>query len=520
MADKVTDYREATPPSRNLRCRHSSASGIFLLFLIFLPLRAAITVDTIGSTGVDNQTYGPIWSRLVHLPGTGVYAVWVKTGMFANFYSFASNSWQGEVEVFGSQRNALGALAVPLNPALPYYRSTFVSSFINRTPRWPIIARESIPGSGVFTILPLDSALIGCQRAPIAFTNNGWLHLICTDSATQDTILYSRSTSYGVNWSSPIALSGNFPPQTPSYNIAGSPHSRRLAVVWSHPESTALWINISNDGGDSWSGPQNIFPLPSSITGARPGKFGACAIFDRNDRLNIITQVWNGTSQHPAEIWHWQENRNPGWTLVYRFAPGSALAPAEPGEPFLLRPTIGENPATGELFAVWLNYDSLNYEPQTQIARADVFIARSLDNGSNWSRPFRLTGPDSYSRLAPALAPTVTDTLYIITVVDQIAGIYEQGHGPQTVNPVVVLTVPVADLPGVTEEKGTRTILPPAATIYANHLPGTENNVRSPSPATLYSVTGEPVRTRTPSAGVYFLVSGTQRLTRKVILLR
>lgn len=483
---------------------------------------AVTKIDTIGNTGVDAQNYGPIWQRIVHLPGTGIYTAWIKTGMFANFFSFTTHTWSGEVEVFPAQRNASGSLAVLENPASPYYRSTFVSSFINRNPKWPILAVESLPGSGTFVMRPPDSSLLGCTRPPIAFTGNSGLHLLCADSATQDTLLYSRSTDFGITWSRPIALCGDRVPAGPTYNLAGSNNSLRIAAVWSHPDSGALWLNISDDGGTTWSGVQNIFPPPTSISSPKPGKFGAYCIFDHADRLNIVTQVWNGTEPYPAEIWHWQEGRTPEWTLIFRFAPHAVLAPPEPGEPCALRPTLATRVEDGRLFVLWQNYDSLNYETSTQIARADLFVAQSENNGINWSRPLRLTGPDNYSRLSPCLAARATDSLYIITVVDQVAGVYETGHGPQTLNPVCVLRVPVSDLPGIAENRGGTSPSPACPTIQRQCgftlKPGT----------TLYSVLGQPVHSAarqmgsrhiTPGAGIYFLLSpeGTRV---KILLLR
>ncbi|MGQ9677678.1 MAG: sialidase family protein [bacterium] len=484
---------------------------LILFFIAINPGQATIKIDTIGTTGVDAQNYGPIWQRIVYLPSTGIYTAWIKTGMFASFYSFATQTWSGEVEVFGPQRNASGNLDVPKNPASPYYRSTFISSFINRTPRWPIFAVESIPGSTSFVMRPPDSSLMGCARAPIAFTSNNWLHLLCVDSTTQDTLLYSRSTNYGITWTRPVAICNGFLPANPTYNIAASGNSLRIVGVWTNEDSSRLWLNISEDGGTTWSGVQNIFPPPTTIGNPRPGKFGAHLLFDSADRINIVTQVWNGINQTPAEIWHWQENRNPAWTLVYRFAPSSVRAPAEPGEPFVVRPTLGTRATDGSLFVLWLNYDSLNYESSTQLARADLFVAQSQNNGITWSTPLRLTGPDNCSRLSPGIASTVEDTLYIITIVDQIAGVYEQGHGPQTTNPVCVLRVPVSDLPGVTEGNfshpghySTITICP----LSRRHLlPETE----------FYSPLGQPTKIPTV-VGIYF-VRDKNRNVRKVVLI-
>ncbi|MEO0073841.1 MAG: sialidase family protein [candidate division WOR-3 bacterium] len=411
---------------------------------------SATRTDTVGFTSVDHQNYGPIWQRIFHLIHTGIHVSWVKTGMAANHYDFATGSWHGETNVFGSLRNASGNLAVPLNPS-PYYGSTFICSWLTRQPRSPVVAVESIAGSGNFTVRAQDSSLLGCQRAVIAFTNEGTLHMLCSDSATGDTLLYSRSTDYGISWSAPLVLSGTNPPVDPSYNIAASDSSARLAAVWSIASTNRLYVNISDDAGITWSGVQALAPVPTSIPQATSGRFGAYALFDALGRLNLITQVWNGTSPEPAEIWHWQEGRNPEWTLVFRYDPAQPLAQPEPGEPFLIRPSLAVSAIDGRLIAGWMNYDSLNYEPRTQISRADIFVSQSFDHGISWSPPLRLTGPDAGSRISPCLAADLRDTLILVCITDQIAGVFENGHGTQTVNSVNVLFVPLADLPAVTE---------------------------------------------------------------------
>ncbi|MBM3315940.1 hypothetical protein FJY71_08940, partial [candidate division WOR-3 bacterium] len=80
----------------------------------WLTATAAVHVDTVGITGVDYQNYGPAWQRVFNLPGSGVYVAWLKTGMAANYYDCATRAWRGEVDVFGSLRNAAGNLDVSL----------------------------------------------------------------------------------------------------------------------------------------------------------------------------------------------------------------------------------------------------------------------------------------------------------------------------------------------------------------------------------------------------------------------
>lgn len=489
---------------------------VVTILIVRLNATAGVHTDTIGTTSIDYQNYGPVWQRVFNLPTSGVYAAWVKTGMASNYYDYTHRRWQGETDVFGSLRNAAGNLDVPLNPG-PYYRSTFISSWLTRQPRSPVVAVESLPGSGLFSIRTPDSSLAGCQRAPLSFTTEGWLHMLFVDSATGDTLLYSRSTDYGTTWSSPLVISGSHPPCEPTYNIAGSDSSSRIAAVWSVPQNDALYMNMSDDGGTSWSGTRMLPAVPSPIPGARSGRFGAYAIFDTRDRLNLVTQVWNDSNPCPAEIWHWQEGRVPEWSLVHRYAPSSTLAPPEPGEPFAVRPSLALRPLDDRLFAAWMNYDSANYEVQTQLARADIFVSQSLDNGLSWSPPLRITGPDNGSRISPCLASFALDTLVLICVNDQIAGIFENGHGGQTVNTVNVIFVPVADIPAITETDRF-TVAGHARSVISRGTAGLRRGRQSRT--TVLDVTGQVVPTLGPEssaaarlpAGIYFAVSGNERL--------
>ncbi|UCG41816.1 MAG: T9SS type A sorting domain-containing protein [candidate division WOR-3 bacterium] len=456
----------------------------------------AVKVDTVGTTSLDLQSYGPVWQRVFNLPGAGIYVTWVKSGMFFNYLDYSTGRWLGETEVF-ADANVSGNLDVCTAHGSRFHRSAFISSRTRR-PAMPVVGIESVPGSGSFHSRPGGTALLERVQPAIALSANGWIHMLCADGNHGDTALYSRSTDDGLTWAVPVSVCGGSLPQDPTFNLTASKSSDKVAVLWSREGAASLWYNLSTDGGSTWSGPQDLFPLPSSIEGAQPGKLGGYCIFDSQDRLNVVTQVWDGIEQYPAEIWHYQDGRDESWARVHRYDPDRVLAPAEEDDAFVCRPSVAEN-ADGDLFVAWMNYDSVNVEHSTQIARADVMIAHSEDDGVSWSRAFRATGPDSTSRISPCLAPIAGDSLVIVCVEDQTAGLHEKGHGPQTTNSVTVLRVPTADLPAIEERTSPMARHRPGLSLVPN--PAKDRffvaapSVNTPATLTLWDTQGRRVQT-------------------------
>lgn len=474
--------------------QHLAVLGI--LALLPAVAQAAVRVDTVGTTTLDVQSYGPVWQRVYSLPGTGIYVTWVKFGMFYNYLDYSTGRWLGETQVF-ADTNVSGNLDVSMTQGSPFRHSAFISSRTRR-PVMPLVGIESIPGSGGFLSRPGGSIMEEYEQPAIALSASGYIHMACADGNRGDTVLYSRSTDNGLTWTAPASVCGSNLPLDPTFNIAASKSSDKVAALWSRNGTTSLWYNLSTDGGSTWSGPKDLFPLPSSISGAGPGKLGGYCMFDNQDRLNVVTQAWNGTDQHPAEIWHYQEGRSEAWSNVHRYAPDRVLAPAEVDDAFVCRPSIAEN-ADGDLFVAWMSYDSVNYEPATQIARADVMVAHSEDDGVSWSRPFRATGPDPASRISPCLASIAGDSIVISCVEDRTAGLHERGHGPQTTNNVTVLRVPTTDLPAI--EERTRLDAPHRSGLSVVPNPARDRffvaapSVNTPATLTLWDAQGRRVQT-------------------------
>jgi hypothetical protein len=69
-----------------------------LCVIVLVPAFAhgAVKVDTVGTTSLDLQSYGPVWQRVYNLPGAGIHVTWVKFGMFYNYLNYSTGRWLGE----------------------------------------------------------------------------------------------------------------------------------------------------------------------------------------------------------------------------------------------------------------------------------------------------------------------------------------------------------------------------------------------------------------------------------------
>jgi len=185
--------------------------------------RGAVRVDTVGTTTLDAQSYGPVWQRVYNLPGAGIYVTWVKFGMAYNYLDYSTGRWLGETEVF-TDTNVSGNLDVSRTQGSRFLNSAFISSRTRR-PVMPLVGIENVPGSGNFVSRPGGSVLEGYEKPAIALSASGNIHMVCADGDRGDTVLYSRSTDDGLTWSAPVSVCGSNLPRDPTFNIAASKSS-------------------------------------------------------------------------------------------------------------------------------------------------------------------------------------------------------------------------------------------------------------------------------------------------------
>jgi hypothetical protein len=452
-----------------------------------VPPKALVgTLDTIGGTTYDWLANGPMYRMIVNSPIWGVNVLWMystaTTGqdfpdrnMRYNYYDFATHAWnwidadymQSGVNVF-DKRAGYGSIDVDPEIGIAIVGG-HVDSGSDKVPR---VARDAAPGAGIFEYA--DGAVLGItQWPPISVSQNGTISIFPMTAAYE----MSYSNIVPGNWptfSTPVT--GIVPsPGFSSHNIAASKVSNKVSLVWEISTNTpedAYQMN-STDGGITWDTPATLDP-PAAFGGDTMTSYYITSLFpwyDRQDKFHVVANLMpmvNDTGYiFPAQIWHYCPDNDPQWSRIHTASvdPANYLYSITSNASLACRPSIGQD-NDGDLFVTWEQFDTLNYEPTTSRARADIWLSRSDDNGLTWGTGLKVTDAGSYSMRFPCIIDLAVeggsdpDTIYIVYEIDSVSGFYVAAgtlpsEGPASGNPIVVQKVPV-QWPAVAEQKGVK----------------------------------------------------------------
>jgi hypothetical protein len=543
----------------------------------YIPPKALVgTIDTIGGTTYDYWTNDPILRMIVNSPGYGVHATWMyypdtdtagypRRNMRYNFYDYTVHAWNwlgpdymvdDGVNVFPGKAGYSNIQADPATGvAIVGCHGNGSGGIV------PRVAKDVAPGAGIFAYADGEAVLGVCQWPPIAVGQDGQINIFPITAAYA--LSYSRiKADSWPTFSTP--MTGIVPsPGAPTHNIAASKVSSKVSLVWETPEGVppAAYQMHSTDGGTNWDIPSLLEP-PVAYGGDTVTAYHWNSLFpwyDRQDRFHLVANLmpWWDTIPpgyglyFPSQIWHYCPANDPAWSRIavayvdpsnFLYAPGINATLA-------CRPSIGEDD-DGNLFVSWEQFDTLNYEPVTSRLRADIWAARSTDNGVSWGSGLKLTDAGSASMRFPSVIDLAvegdpSDTMFVIYEVDSMAGFMVQGEGLITPNPVVVQKVAIDLLP----------VPPPAVAEQPGFTPVRLEAAAKPNPfggraqisyvlpqsgnvsLVVYDAAGRPVQTlaagrlaagrytatwdaKNAAAGVYFytLTSGKTSITRKLVL--
>jgi hypothetical protein len=447
-------------------------------------------IDTVGGTTYDWQGNGPAYRMIANASGLGVHVVWMYSAatsgqdfadrnMRYNFYDITTHAWnwldadymQSGVNVFDMRA---GYGNVDIDTAGNAIVGGHVVSGSNVVPR---TARDAAPGAGIFDYADGEPVLGVTQWPPIAVNRDGTIHIFPMTEA-YDMSCSRIAPGNWPNFETPmtgIAPSAGFP----SHNIAASKVSGKAALVWEISTNTPeeAYVDYSTDGGVSWGGP-TLLDLPAAYGGDTVTSCYITSLFpwyDRQDRFHIVANLMpmvNDTGYIlPSQIWHYCPDNDPQWSWIHTASvdPADYLYPITSNSALACRPSIGQDD-DGNLYVTWEQFDTLNYEPSTSRARADIWASGSNDNGLTWGEGLKVTEAGTHSLRFPSIIDLAVegdpDTVYIVYEDDSVSGFYVAAgtlpsEGPATPNPVLVQRIPGTDIPkGIGAVAGQRPVTP------------------------------------------------------------
>ena len=492
-------------------------------------------VDTIGGTTYDRQASGPAWRMLVNAPGHGIHAAFMRSSdadtlftdrnMRYNFYNDSTGewSWIDSTNFMGSgfnvftMRTGYGSIDADTNGVAVI--SAHHSTGSGQADYAPIVARDAVPGYGIFSYVAGEPTLNHYEWPCIGVGMNGCCHLAMIEASGPGDLYWSRLDS---TWHPPVSIGSA---GHPTHNMATSKvaGSNKVCITWVASPASGYgqmpgFYRESPDGGDTWYALVELgFPpafSPGSETLPSYMTTSLFPFYDMHDRLHIVASVHayvrDTNYVAPSELWHFCPGNDPQWARIHR---AGAFNPQNSNPTYACRPSIGED-AWGGLYVAWEQFDSSNIEPgPPACARADIFYAQDNgDNGASWKPGVRITDQDTWTcRFPSAIDHFTGDTFRILYLIDKHAGSFITGQGPATNNPVVVHKVPVTV--GIAAGKyQVAARLRPTASIVRGVLSLAEAPSHKPQAASLLDISGRKVMdlrlgandVRALAPGVYF----------------
>jgi hypothetical protein len=483
----------------------------------YMPLIGRI--EPIMYTSYDWQCNGPMHRAMILDPvANGFHCYWMWSNFVPatdrnqryNFYDFSTRTWNwlDGVNVY-TERSGFGSMD----------RDPSTGCAIATTHRGGtgainmFTARDQAPGAGLFEY---GTQLTGFQWPMAAVTNNQAIHVAVLNTVDQDSLWYARMQPWNT-WTTPIRFptDPSHTPLFPDHNIASSKTSNKVCIMWEMSEDVGqerAFYRTSTDGGNTWSAADIQLPFPPTTNLTPSYNISSLfAMYDNSDNLHFVISVADTGRTIPAEIWHYCPTNPTPWKLVHYYTAETLNAAVGYNAIFATRPTIVQA-STGNFYVTWEQFDSLNFEPVTSLARADIYCAELTNNGQTVTRKGRITDPNTTSKRFPCVGGVKDDTVFVIYEIDSIAGFENYTQGPATRNPVICQRFHRLSLPPGVEENPSGPIYnftlnsaypnPSNSNMKISYSVSTANNVE----LTIYDVVGRPIRTLvngTKTAGEY-----------------
>jgi hypothetical protein len=375
---------------------------------------------------------------------------------------------------------------------------------------------DSQPGLGTFSITQ-PAWLNGDPNnqliwPKIAIGRDSVVHMVSTSSTgSPQAFFYSRGVAQwsggngsGITWQNVVTV-----PQPEQFrlvdstgsvtpNIAASPSTGRVVIVWSRPardpqtgsvlsEVNDLYIEVSEDNGLNWGAPTNVTDFCGPDPVCQSYDFEGCngdtlrawvdnsVLIDNTNTIHIaftavsyhyrdpLGTVVNFTDNPRAGIWYWNSGTDAFSPVALEFGdislPGGWTTAGSQYRA-VCKPSLAIDDATGRLYcSYWRAMPdqwSANMYPM-----GDIFVSKSSDGGASWSAGRNVTNSNggqyaiagtSLSERDPALAERVTTRegikyLHLLYQLDHEAGSFNFGEGDVTQNEIFYNAIPADSIP-------------------------------------------------------------------------
>lgn len=470
MSGEVAQPEKVLPPMRgdemtSSRVATSTPAGSF----------QALPVDTVGSTTYDWQ-YNACAIRRILFDSTNsfVHTIWTWSdaddpwsdrNVYYNAWDAGTQQWVGlegmdagypvQSERAGYPTldvNSSGCAVVALHRSIP-----------------PATARSSVgidisPGLGIFEMhdLPTNPSYIIWPRVAVDASDN---MVVVSRNAHEgfDDAYYAVSHDSGSSWPGGWVFLDSI--SSVSQNAFASKQSEKMVIMWTKElqadrYNDHLYYQISTDGGASWGTPTDVTasmeqPPANSYEWwqMRCTLWGGSGIFDLNDEINIVFEATMAVNEsgyyYPwltTAIWYYKPDFGLYPITLYTQPWNFAFSEVFGNTQLADKPNIGQDPATGHLYCVWLEYPYDNNDPgNPEYPVADIYAARSMDGGMTWGPKVNLTLTPQLHEVFPSFGSVVNDSLHILYEWDLQSGSHIHGYSDMTDNPFQYLKVPVVE---------------------------------------------------------------------------
>jgi hypothetical protein len=432
---------------------HGFISLLMAIFICGASPHAQSPGAVIGTTNIENQSFGSMGNKIAVDQNGGIHAVWMKgiggirpRYVYYNFRSEIDSTWAHNPDGTPiSGVNGTGYVTLDLlagGETIAAYHSS------DATPAHSVFAVDAFRGFGIFTEFDVNPSSEYFYPQIARNVNSGRLHVIVASIESSPVLHYAYSTDNGQIWSDYTLV---HTADLYAHIIVASPISDKTAILYCKQSYAGAYYNvfyIESSDGVNWDFNSHVNVSGYIVADSLSAWGDIDAVYDYNDEIHIIYQaamVREGAiSLGSTQLRHWSPNT--GYSIV---TTGSENGCAQNADCLCVaKPNLGVDPYNNVIFAVWSEMDS-NDVSAGGYSNGELYGAYYHQYGNYWSPKVNIT-----NSATPGCIPGECDcdvwvsmaeqvdysTLHILYIDDGDAGAASYGQGTVTDNAVKYLS--------------------------------------------------------------------------------